>query len=247
MAGASKQLTCVMTRNYRILSGSALKMIAVFTMFIDHTASHLLRYVEEFTAPLFTYHHFELSWYYLLRCVGRLAFPLFAFLIVEGFIHTSNRRKYGRNLLIFALISEIPWVMLHDFHIIGRHNVMFTLFWGFLGLCAIEHYATDKRRLGIILLSMLCVAFVFRADYSGSGFAFIILLYTLRRHRALQALIGSCILPMMWIAGLSFIPINMYNGQRGFIHGPLAKYLFYSFYPLHLLVLYIIQAWLGLK
>ena len=141
-------------------------------------------------------------------------------------------------LLICALISEIPWALLHDgFHLLS-HNVIFTLFWGFLGLCAIERYADDKRKAGIILVAMLCIAFVFRADYSGSGFAFIILYYALRRHRALQALMGCCILPMKWIAGLAFIPINMYNGQRGFIQGQVAKYLFYAFYPVHLFVIW---------
>ena len=233
--------------NYRILSGSALKMIAIFTMSIDHVASHLLRYVDTFTVPLFSYHHFVFTWYFLFRCIGRLAFPIFAALIVEGFIHTHDKRSYGRNLLIFAIISEIPWALLHHgFHLLS-HNVIFTLFWGFLGLCAIERYADDKRKSGIIVLVMLCIAFVFRADYSGSGFAFIILFYALRRHRALQALMGCCILPMKWITGLAFIPINMYNGQRGFIRGSFAKYLFYAFYPLHLLALWALQLWVGLK
>ena len=52
---------------------------------------------------------------------------------------------------------------------------------------------------------------------------------------------GCCILPLGWIAGLAFIPINMYNGQRGFIHGQVAKYLFYAFYPFHLFILWMIR------
>ena len=95
----------------RVLTGSALKIIAILTMAIDHIASHLLRYQEAFTAPLITYHDHYISWYFLLRCVGRLAFPIFAFLIVEGFIHTRDRRRYGRNLLVCALISAIPWAL----------------------------------------------------------------------------------------------------------------------------------------
>ena len=230
-----------MMKNYRILTGSALKMIAVVTMAIDHVASHLLRYQACFTEPLFTYHNHALTWYFIFRCIGRLAFPIFAFLIVEGFIHTRNRRRYGWNLFVFALISEIPWAMTHrGLHLIG-HNVMFTLLWGYLGLCVLERYRHDSRKVGIILIGMLAVAFLFYADYNGVGFAFIILLYTLRRHRALQAIVGSGMLPMTWIAGLAFIPINMYNGRRGFIHGQLAKYLFYAFYPVHLFVIWLIQ------
>ena len=227
--------------NYKILSGSALKMIAIVTMTIDHTASHLLRYQEAFTEPLITYHHFSLTWYFLFRCIGRLAFPIFAFLIVEGFIHTSNHRRYGWSLFICALISEIPWALTHKgLHLVG-HNVLFTLLWGFLGLCVIEHYRHNWNRVGLTLIGMLIVAFLFHADYGGSGFAFIIMLYTLRRHIALQALLGCSMLSSKWIAGLSFIPISMYNGCRGFIRGQLAKYMFYAFYPVHFFVIWLIQ------
>lgn len=227
--------------NYRILTGSALKMIAVVTMTIDHVASHLLRHQATFTEPLLTYHGHTLTWYFLLRCVGRLAFPIFAFLIVEGFIHTRNHRRYGWNLFVCALISEIPWALTHKgLHLMG-HNVMFTLLWGYLGLCVIERYRHDSHKVGLILIGMLVVAFLFRADYDGSGFAFIIMLYALRRHRVLQAIVGCCMLSLKWIAGLAFIPINMYNGRRGFIHGQLAKYLFYAFYPAHLFVIWLIK------
>ena len=180
----------------------------------------------------------QITYYYLLRCIGRLAFPLFAFLIVEGFVHTHDRRRYGRNLLLFAFISEVPWTLLHHGLHLSGHNVMFTLWAGFLGLCAIEHYRLQPARLAGILLSMAAVLIVLSPDYGGTGFAFIILLYTLRRHLLLQVVIGSFMLPMRWIAGLAFIPIALYNGQRGFIHGRYAKYLFYAFYPLHLLLIY---------
>lgn len=228
-------------KDYRILTGSALKLIAITTMVIDHTASHLLRHHEAFTEPLLTYHNHALTWYVVLRCIGRLAFPLFAFLIVEGFIHTRSRRRYGRNLLICALISEVPWSLTHGgFHILG-HNVIFTLLWGFLGLCAVEHYRHDWHKAGVTLVVMLIIAFIFRADYDGSGFAFIVMLYALRRHHALRALAGCTMLPMTWVAGLAFIPISMYNGRRGFIRGNIGKFIFYAFYPAHLFVIWIIK------
>ena len=228
----------------RILTGSSLKVIAIVTMAIDHAATFLLRYQEAFIEPLITYHNHYLTWYFLLRCIGRLSFPIFAFLIVEGFIHTSNRRRYGRNLLICAIISEIPWVLIYGFHLM-HHNVIFTLLWGFLGLCVIERYRSDWHKAGLILIAMLAVAFLFRADYDGPGFAFIVLLYVLRRHFALQVLIGCTMLPMKWVAGLAFIPIGMYNGRRGFIRGPWGKYLFYAFYPLHLFVIWLLRMAVG--
>ena len=227
--------------NYKIVSGSTLKMIAIISMAIDHIAHFLLRNSDWFIMPLFTFHSFKFSWYLLFRAIGRLSFPIFAFLVVEGFLHTSDRWKYGKNLFIFALLSEIPWALLHNgFHLIG-HNVMFTLLLGFLGLCTIDYYQTDRKKMGIILLSMLCFAYIFRSDYNGLGFTFIILLYVLRHNRIIQFLIGSSILPMKLMASLSFIPINMYNGKRGFIKGNIAKYLFYAFYPLHLLSLYLLR------
>ena len=226
---------------YKIMNGSWLKVLAMVSMAIDHTAFWVLRGQADFMEPLFVVGSRQVSWYYLMRCVGRLAFPLFAFLIVEGFVHTHDRRKYGRNLLLFALVSEIPWVLLHHGIHLSGHNVMFTLLAGFLGLCAIERYRTQPARLAGILLGMMALLIVLSPDYGGTGFAFVVLLYTLRRHLLLQVVIGSFMLPSRWIAGLAFIPIAFYNGQRGFIRGPWAKYLFYSFYPLHLMLIYMFR------
>ena len=100
------------------LSGSALKAIALVSMTVDHIAYYLMEHG---------------TWTYdMMRTVGRMAFPIFAFLLVEGYGHTRSTRKYALSLLAFALISEIPWWLLnHD----NTHNVFFTLL---LGLIAIE-------------------------------------------------------------------------------------------------------------
>ena len=230
--------------NWQCLSGSWLKVIAMVSMLIDHTAGQLLRHVEVFNEPLISLGHHHMTWYYLMRCAGRLAFPLFAFLLVEGFVHTHNRKHYGRNLLVFALISEIPWNLTHGGHLYGlSQNVFFTLFIGYLGLCAIEHYREDRFRQALSLLGLFALSVLLLCDYGCSGFSFIVMLYLLRHRPLFRAIVGAGMLGWRWIAGLAFIPISMYNGHRGFIQGRFAKYIFYVFYPLHLLALYFIKVW----
>ena len=242
----------LLPERWQVLSGSWLKVIAMVAMVIDHSAYFILRHVDTFTTTLFIVGHRHVTWCYLMRCVGRLAFPLFCFLIVEGFLHTHNRRKYGRNLLVFALLSEVPFDLARTGHFIASgQNVFFTLFLGFLALCAIGRWEAGSEtgldstkqncQLAVRLFGLIAAGILMHADYGTSGVSFIILLYVLRRNRIFQAAIGCIMLPMRWIAGLAFIPINMYNGQRGFIQGPWAKYLFYVFYPLHLLVFYFIK------
>ena len=228
--------------SFRILSGSALKLLAVVSMLIDHLAAFYWYNVPALQAVWFTIGHRAFTPLILMRIFGRIAFPLFAFLIVEGFVHTRSRKRYGLNLAFFALISEIPWNLIHTGTMLyPGQNVFFTLLLGFLGLCAIEKYSGNKPYLLGSLLGLLVVSIFLRADYGCSGYAFILLLYVLRDNKILQAIIGSCFLGSRWIAGLAFIPINMYNGRRGFVQGPIAKYAFYLFYPLHLLVIYLLR------
>lgn len=140
----------LLPERWHVLSGSWLKIIAMALMLIDHVASQILRYYPAFTEPLITLGNHHITWYYLLRCVGRLAFPIFCFLLVEGFQHTHDRWKYGRNLFVFALISEIPYNLTHGGHIYGwSQNVFFTLFLGFLALCVVRRWedAPIKRNV----------------------------------------------------------------------------------------------------
>ncbi len=230
----------ILPEKYRFLSGSALKVVAVVTMLIDHTASVLL---SNQSIILFTIAGHSLTLYTLMRAIGRVAFPLYAFLITEGFGHTRSRLRYGVNLGVFALLSEIPWNLEHTgklFHIASQ-NVFFTLFLGFLGLCAIERYKERIVPLAASLLALFAAATVLKCDYGSNGFCFILFLYALREHELVRAVIGSGILSARWKAGLAFIPIALYNGKRGFIQGPVLKYAFYLIYPVHMLILYALK------
>ena len=226
-------------KKYKILSGSVLKCIALFTMIVDHVGLHLLRnsgivllYTSAGPLELFT----------LMRKVGRLAFPIYCFLLVEGFLHTHDRRKYGLNLLAFALISEIPWNLEHTGALYcPSQNVFFTLFLGYAGMCCIEELKERPLEQLISLIALVLVAMNLKADYGIGGFAFILVMYLLREQKILQAVVGTCIESGGWAAGLAFIPINLYNGQRCFIKGKVMKYLFYAAYPVHILIIYLIK------
>lgn len=125
--------------------------------------------------------------------------------------------------------------------------MLFTLFLGFLALCAVRRWEDGRLSalsLATVLFTLLATARLMHTDYEAVGVGFILSLYALRHSPALQAAVGIAILPVRWKAGLAFIPINLYNGRRGFIHGTVAKYAFYLYYPLHLLALYFIRVWI---
>ena len=177
-----------------------------------------------------------------MRDVGRAAFPIFCFLLVEGFLHTHNRFKYGRNLLIFACISEIPWNFAQNGTLLypDKQNVFFTLFLGYLAFCLVERFEKNASMQLVCMLLLLAVSYFLKADYGYKGFVFLLIMYWLHQHKSAQAVIGSCWLIYEWKACFAFIPLNMYNEKRGFIQGKWVKYLFYAFYPVHIAILTVI-------
>lgn len=232
------------TNSFQILSGSSLKIIAILSMFIDHFAASILYHgilipaapISPGTPEWIIYQIYD-----AMRFIGRIAFPIFCFLLVEGFFYTSNRKKYAIRLFLFAILSEFPF----DFAIFQTsitweyQNVFFTLLIGFLTIWAIEHkkYSIYGIPLQMVTILSGCVlAYVLHTDYDYRGILLIVILYYFRNNRPLQTLAG-CI-SLLWEAPacLAFIPLNMYNGKRGL---PM-KYFFYAFYPLHLLLFGII-------
>lgn len=232
----------VIPDKYKIFSGSMLKILALASMITDHAAAFILYNIDFFTGPFISLGSHSISIYKILRLIGRLAFPIYCFLLVEGFEHTRDRKKYGINLLTFALISEIPWNLIHSgtWHC-SSQNVFFTLFLGFAGMYAVKYFENDKKKMAICLLGLFGLSVLLKCDYGCSGYSFIIMMYMMRNEPLFRAVIGSGFLSSRWKAGLAFIPITLYNGKRGFIKGKAAKYAFYVIYPLHFLILYFIK------
>ena len=227
---------------FQVLSGSALILIAITLMLIDHTGLMILYNYPATTATLFSFGGVDYSWYRIFRDIGRAAFPIFCFLLVEGFLHTHNRKKYGLNLFLFACISEIPWnFMFTNTWRYEKQNVFFTLFLGYLAFCALEYFWDNQRMQLVCVLALLTVSVFLKADYGWRGFIFLLIMYLLRDDKAPQAIIGSCWLAYEWKACFAFLSINMYNGERGFVKGKFLKYVFYWFYPVHITILVILR------
>ena len=220
---------------YEILSGSWLKVIAMVTMTIDHMAVFL------------PYFHEHPTLYFAMRTIGRVAFIIFAFLLSEGFIHTRDKRIYGRNLAVFAIISQLPYSLIHNHFLFYSHtNVGFTLFLAFLGMLAMEHYKEEKVKLIAILATIIIVTLLVKPVRSFAGVGLVWVFYLLRSYPISRLFVGFCMIARNYVFGqmLGFAVLGLYNGQRGFIKGSIGKYAFYVFYPLHLLILWGIRTFL---
>lgn len=228
----------MLNERFRILSGSVLKLIAVISMFIDHSAVLLGPELAFLSSPLLTVLGKEITLYFIMRKIGRLAFPIFCFLICEGFLHTRNQKRYLLRLFLFALISEVPFNLMlsGDLFLAIKQNIFFTLFLGAL-LIYISEHTTAEWKKAIVMLLVLYAAIVLKTDYGVGGTALILLIYLLRARPALQVAVAFPLLSGGIAALAAFVPINMYNGYRGFIKSSALKYSFYLFYPLHILVL----------
>ena len=229
-------------KKYRCLSGSGLKVLAVVTMLIDHIGATFPRSTASIVWHIGKN---RLMLYTVMRLIGRISFPIYAFLLVEGFLHTGNRERYGIRLALFAVLSELPWNLLHAAKWqYETQNVFFTLLLGYLGLCLVEKIreegGKDPKSI-LFLLATFVLASVLKADYGSSGYGFILMLYLLREQPLFQAVVGACFLNSRWQAGLAFLPIGLYNGKRGFLKGKTASILFYLIYPVHMLIFYWIK------
>lgn len=246
----------------RGISGSTLKLIAITTMFIDHIGAIVVERMMVVYPPVLEGMgvHPDLTtlyqFYMVLRYIGRLGFPLFCFLLAEGFCHTRNKRRYAGRLFLFALVSELPF----DLGFTGGifypqyQNVFFTLFLGFLVMTGIEWIEEKKiwkparkllLELVIVSAGMGCAEFL-RTDYGGLGVLTIVSMYVLHQYRILSAAAGCTILTYMNTMEVSaytiLLPVWLYDGRRGWK----LKWLFYLFYPGHILFLYLVACWLGM-
>lgn len=228
--------------NFKV-SADSLKWIALITMFIDHIGAGIIemRYPQLRTLDI------------VIRCIGRIAFPIFCYQIIEGYEHTRNRWKYALNLLVFLAISEIPF----DFLIMerfswGYQNVYWTLLIGLLAVMAMGFIEEKKLKAGKVLeilaaVGIALLADLLRTDYGAWGvFLIEIIFLTRKMDRRWQCLICSLFLCTHFseIPGIvAFVLILFYNGER---KNKINKYIFYSLYPAHLALYVGIRYLLGL-
>lgn len=175
------------------------------------------------------------------RYVGRLAFPIFAFLTAEEFVHARFRGRYCLRMLVFAVLSEVPFDMavFHTLCYPQYQNMLFTLFTGIVVMMVMEY--TPKAGLRILAVAGGCAfSCFFQFDYNIIGILLIVAMYWFRRDDMAQLISGVVLcavesISSYCISALAFVPIVLYNGRKGAFQ---LKYLFYVFYPAHLLALY---------
>ena len=230
----------------KCLSNFDLKLIAIITMTIDHIG-------VVFGTPF----------YNLLRAVGRLSFPIFAFLLTEGYVHTKSFSKYFLRLLVLALISEViyDYVFFGSFIYIGANNIFFTLALGLLTLFLLDkskglinRYFKDKVDLFIILpITYLLIVVIMglmgeflNFSYGMLGILVISFFYLFKDNFPLVVIsvsLSTLILGegMQYFSLFSLILIYFYNQKLG----KKSKLFFYLYYPLHILVLGFIKMLMG--
>lgn len=239
-----------MEKKGKILSQEMLKLIACVTMLIDHFGHAI---VPQLQIP----HMVE--FYYACRSIGRIAFPIYCFLLVEGMRRTRDPYRYVLRLFIGALLAELPFDLLFDGYFNwGYQSVMVTLTLGALMLLSMKK--VNKQWLKFLLvLPFVVLAEIVKCDYGAGGIA-MIAVFALVPRQPTQALalvlvnwlaIPSATLPILGFpvsvqlfAILALIPIGLYSGRK-LTYSRAVQWAFYLFYPLHILILWIISGFIG--
>ena len=216
------------------LSQEGLKLIACVTMLIDHIGAAFVPWM----------------W---LRVVGRIAFPIYCFLLAEGAAYTRSPRKYGARLAVGAVLSEIPFELLFFGGLTLAHSsVMVTLLLGFI---VIESMKKLPRMWPLVFVACAFAAEMAGSDYGGMGVMLMVFFaLTRERSKVLQTLgvgvicwliggygwwVGSVYVPMEIVGVAAMVPICLYSGKKA-THSKAIQWAFYLFYPVHLTVLLLI-------
>lgn len=208
------------------MSSFTLKILAIISMTLDHIGFILYPQLQ------------------ILRNFGRLAFPIFAFQIGNGFTHTKSKEKYILRMIIFTIVSQIPFLLFRKTAspaINPTLNIGATLSCGLLALYALEKNNISWYKYIVTFFIILLSAFI-PMDYGFYGVLTIVIFYIFRNNKFLSGFFYFINLALYCASGgatsniyaiFALIPIFLYNNKKG----RNAKYIFYIFYPLHMLIL----------
>ena len=224
------------------MSSFALRCLALFAMVCDHAGLALFPDIGAF------------------RCVGRLAFPLYCFLLTQGYLHTRNRLAYGRRLLMLALVSEIPFDLLIFARPVcaAEQNALFSLLLGMMALYAADTLKDRPVQAWLAVMAVCVCAMAANVSYGWLGPVLCLAAYFGRNNRLRMAMYiaGALLLytfslalsdvAASWVlvslcAPLALIPMLLYSKKPG-PRSRVLSFLFYAAYPLHLAALVIIRA-----
>ncbi len=222
------------------MSSFVLKMIAIITMTIDHAGDVFIGHI---------------SW---MNYIGRIAFPIFAFQISEGYLHTKNKKNYLMRLLILAIVSQYPFWLFRSTYTSGfALNIFVTLFIGLIAIIGYEQ-CLEKMNKWIGLLLVVCLAStanLLKTDYGAFGVLLIFVFHFFKDKKlylsiAYVILVLCNYLPSFIMSNFAYpyallfvgtlVPllfILLYNGKKGVD----TKYILYGYYPVHLILLYVIH------
>ena len=228
----------------RFFNANHLKFIALFCMLVDHL------YAALFPGQIW------------MTCIGRLAFPLFAFELAQGYIHTHNLRRYAGRLALLAVLSEVPYDMLAGgvFFSIWHQNVVWTLLFGLAACYCLDNLikapAVSRKLLYLLgLLASVGLPYVLMTDYGTGGVLMILLFWATRKGGAINyvvQVVGMFVLCQFVIGGriimigdfqfqaqnfalLTLPLVWLYNGKHG-TRNKAIQYIAYAFYPVHLFI-----------
>lgn len=219
------------------MTSFGLKLLAMFSMIFDHIGLMFMQNNDLL--------------YSCFRMIGRLAFPIFAFQLTIGYSHSKNKEKHIVRMLIFAVLSQFPYWLYIKTAVSGvGHllNIGFTFTLALLGMYIIENIKKFNHKCFYLILVLL-LSCVLPVDYGFIGVLLCISFYTFRNRKyiniisatsliILKVIIEQDILKYAMIYAL--LPIYLYNEKKG-LDNKLTKYLFYIFYPAHLLLFAVIK------
>ena len=231
----TKRLEHEKLKKFQFLNGAQLKYIAFLSMLIDHTNNALI-------TPMLDGKGLLLHVFNLFSILGRIAFPIFIFFIVEGFFKTSSRKRYLITLLAFGMISEVPFDMFTSKTFFSPYwnNMMFTL-----ALCLITIWMIDSLKekisnkivwhIASIVVVAICsaVAMALSLDYDYHAIIVAYLFYIFYDRPVLGAVLGYLSIIKELYSFFGFGIVLTYNGERGRQY----KWFNYLFYPVHILIL----------
>lgn len=223
------------------MSSFLLKIIACFTMLLCHIP--------------FVYPQYSVP----LMYIGKISFPLYAFLISEGYVHTRNFSKYLTRLIVFGVISQIPAYLLF----VGKSfnglylNIFFTLALGLLGIRIYDKIKSKYISIPLIIL-LAVIAELLKFDYGAFGILMIVCFYVFKKNKLNMVLSQMFLMFILYMKKMSYYTFSLfnlqyilfqllfsvislaiiltYNGKKGKSSGKI-KLMFYFFYPVHLIIL----------